>query len=117
MQDIILEARESESPDVVLLIAENPEAQRLIVSWKSLPRSIKQAELEPDTIQEVWDLIEFSVDKWAKIAHVHSGLAKDLAEMLIENNLIYPDGTLNQYVQKFLNSQVIAKIAKPKAKK
>ena len=117
MQEIILAVKEIEHPDVVLLIAENPNAQRLLVSWKNLPRSFKKGKSEPASISEAWEQVEFDQEHWARIAHVHSGLANDLAKVLIANNLIYPDGSMNEFVQKYLNSLVITSIAKAKPKK
>lgn len=117
MQKIILRTRTNEHPDVVLLIADNTNAQRLLVSWKNLPRTFKKGKGDPASIHEAWEQVVFDLEYWARIAHVHSGLAKDLAKMLIANNLIYPDGSMNEFVQKYLNSQVFASIAKAKPKK
>ena len=117
MQKLIEQANENEHPDVVLLISDNPDAHRMLVSWKNLPKNNHDDKQKPVNLEYVWRNIDFDIEQWASIARVHTGLAKDISKMLIANNLIYPDGTLNQFVQKFLNSLVIARISKAKPKK
>lgn len=117
MQEIILAAKANEHPDVVLLVADNTNAQRLLVSWKNLPRSFKKCKSEPASVDEAWKQVEFDLEQWAKIAYVLPGIAREIVNMLIANHLVYPDGSMNEFVQKYLNSLVITSIAKAKPKK
>ena len=117
MQALIDQAKEQEHPDVVLLISDNSEAHRMLVSWKNLPKNTTGEKKKPVSLSELWNNLDIDINQWASIARVHTGLARDISKMLIVNNLIYPDGTLNQFVQKFLNSLVIARISKAKPKK
>jgi hypothetical protein len=117
MQNFIDQAKECEPADVVLLISDQPEAQRMLVAWKSLPKKILEARKNPTCLQDIWDNIEFDIEKWSANASVHTGLAKSISKMLISNNLIYPDGSLNSFVQKYLNALVVSKISKVSPKK
>ena len=117
MKMILDQTKENEHPDVVLLISDNAEAQRMLVSWKNLQKGNHDEKKKPTSLNDIWDNLDFDINQWAAIARVHTGLARDISKMLIANNLIYPDGTLNQFVQKYLNSLVITRISKAKPKK
>jgi hypothetical protein len=114
MQKLIDAARQNERADVVLLIAENPDAQRLLVSWRNLPRKVAKRKKEPATLAEAWDQLAFDIGEWTKISDVLTGQGRMLSAMLIANNLVYPDGTVNGHIEKYFETLVAAKIAKAK---
>jgi len=117
MFEAIRSAKENEQADVVLLIADNPDAQRMVVAWKNVPRKHKKTTETLNSLEEAWEKTDYDIEEWASISKVHSGLARDIAKMVIANKIIYPDGTTNQFVQKYLNAIVISKISKVSSKK
>jgi hypothetical protein len=107
--------KKNEKPEIVLLIADNPELIKIIVTWASL--EVKQAEifteLSGDSEKEVWEWLwkntKFSLAELkekAGILVVESVLEKKM-KPLIGNRILYPDGTMNFYVQRYLREKVV----------
>ncbi len=115
--------KQDEKPEVVLLIADSPELIKIIITWTLL--DIKQAEkpteLTACSEREVWEwlwentifsLVELK--EKADISVADYVLAKKM-KLLIGNRIIYPDGTVNSYVQRYLKERVVKLFeAKPK---
>jgi hypothetical protein len=128
-QDLYIEKmawfKQNEKPEAVLVIADNPERVKLVIAWINL--DVKPAEvlseLQKDADEnEIWEwLWENSV--YSKKDLINS-LGIPLSELgleskmkqLIGNHVIYPDGTVNSYVQRYLREQVV-KLFDGKAKR
>jgi hypothetical protein len=115
--------KQNEKPEVVLLIADNPERIKIVVAWTSL--AVKHAEKltkpKGDSAEEVWEWLwkntKYSKKELIKNIGIHfSELALDgKLKPLIGNRILYPDGTVNSYVQRYLREQVVKLFeAKPK---
>jgi hypothetical protein len=117
--------KQNEKPEVVLLVADNPDLIKIIVTWASL--EVKQAEvfteLSGDSEKEIWEWLwqntKFSfveLKEKADISVADYVLEKKMRP-LIGNRIIYPDGTVNSYVQRYLRELVVKLFeAKPKKK-
>jgi len=115
--------KQQEKPEAVLLVADNPELIKIIVGWTSLEVRCaeKLTELKGQSENEVWEWLwknarysraEF-IDKIG-IPFSESGLESKM-KPLIGNRILYPDGTVNSYVQRYLREQVVRLFdAKPK---
>ena len=106
-----------EKPEVVLLVADDPVLMKLAVAWPNVAISRKE-ELEPAPKSEsenawwewLWANSEFSQDEWTeKAGSAALGFADvDAAiKTLVGNRIIYPDGTLNSFVQRYLRERVL----------
>ncbi|SHJ92853.1 hypothetical protein SAMN02745216_02573 [Desulfatibacillum alkenivorans DSM 16219] len=113
--------KEREKPEGILLIADEPQLIKLAVAWTNI--HIEEAKqlsgLEDDSECGVWNwLWENTIfskeDLIAKSGalrcsfdgHMHS---------LIGNRILYPDGSLNSFVQRYLRDRVLRLFdAKPK---
>lgn len=116
--------KQNEKPEVVLLIADNPELIKIIVTWTII--NIRCAEkltvLSDDSELEVWEWLwentKFSLSELKEKADIP--LAEFVLEKkmkpLIGNRVIYPDGTVNSFVQRYLREQVL-KLFEAKSKK
>lgn len=116
--------KQNEKPEVVLVVADNPELIRIVVAWTSLAvtRAEKLTELKSETESEVWEWLwenaRFSLPELkGRIGISFSELAlKDKLKPLIGNRVLYPDGTVNSFVQRYLREQV-AKLFEAKQKR
>ena len=105
--------KHNENPEAVLLVADDPEFTKIIVAWTNL--EVRPAErlthLPGETESEVWEWL------WANISYCLDGLAERscLAAPLVErklkpligNRVLYPDGTVNSFVQRYLRERVL----------
>ncbi len=115
--------KQQEKPEAALLVADNPELIKIIVAWTSLEVRCaeKLTELKVQSENEVWEWLwknaRYSraelIDK-IDIPFSESGLESKM-KPLIGNRILYPDGTVNSYVQRYLREQVVRLFdAKPK---
>lgn len=116
--------KQNEKPEVVLVVADNPELIKIVVAWTSLAvtRVEKLTELKSETENEVWEWLwknaKFSLPELkGKTGISFSELAlENKLTPLIGNRVIYPDGTVNSFVQRYLREQV-AKLFEVKQKR
>ena len=127
MEDIYTEKlawfKQNEKPEAVLLIADNPELIKIVVAWTSLDvkRAGKLARLSGESESEIWEWLwqntKYSLSELKeKIGISFSEIAlENKTKPLIGNHIIYPDGTVNSFVQRYLREQVLKLFeAKPK---
>ncbi len=116
--------KQNESPEVVLVVADNPELIKIVIAWTSLgvKRADKLTKLASETESEVWAWLwenaRFSrAELKEKIGVPFSEVAlENKLRPLIGNRIIYPDGTVNSFVQRYLREQV-AKLFEAKQKR
>jgi hypothetical protein len=105
--------KQHEGPEAVLLVAQDPEFTKIVVAWTSLDvRPLETlANLPGESEEDLWDWLwanaRYSIDDLAE----RSGLAAPFVERrlkpLIGNRVLYPDGTLNSFVQRYLRERVL----------
>ena len=115
--------KQNEKPEAVLLIADNPELIKIVVAWTSLNMRCaeKLPELPGDSECETWEWLwqntKYSLSELKeKIGVPFSEIAlENKLKPLIGNRIIYPDGTVNSFVERYLREQVLKLFeAKPK---
>jgi hypothetical protein len=116
--------KQNEKPEAVLVIADNHELIKIIVAWSNL--EVKPADnltnLMGDSENEVWDWLwkntGFSLTELkAKTGVPYSeSVLEQKVKLLTGNRILYPDGTVNSFVQRYLRGEV-AKLFEAKAKK
>lgn len=116
--------KQNERPETVLLVADNPERIKLVIAWTNL--DVKHAEKltdfkgesEKDTWEWLWENAVYSKRELNEMTGTHlSEIALDAKlKPLIGNRVIYPDGTVNSYVQRYLREQVV-KLFETKSRK
>lgn len=116
--------KQNERPEAVLVVADNPERIKIVVAWTSL--EVRRAEeltgLRGESESEVWEWLwkntRYSraelIDRIG-ISFSESGLASKM-KPLIGNRILYPDGTINSFVQRYLRERVL-KLFDAKAKR
>ena len=107
--------KQNERPEAVLLVAGNLERIKIVVAWTSIEvrRVDKLTELRSESEGEVWEWLwknsRYSqtelIDKIG-ISFSASGLESKM-RLLIGNRILYPDGTIDSFVQRYLREQVL----------
>lgn len=115
--------KQNEKPEVVLLVADNPEFIKIIVAWSMLDVRLegKVIGLLGDSEREVWDWLwkntRFSLPELKEKADIPLAdwVLEKKMRPLIGNRVLYPDGTVSSYVQRYLRERVVKLFeAKPK---
>jgi len=100
--------KENEKPEVVLLLADDPEMIKLIIAWTSIAASPARelSPLEGATESEVWDWLWQNTTYSRRELSAKSSIPVHQLDRklrpLIGNEVIYPDGTVNSFVQRHL---------------
>ena len=116
--------KQNERPETVLLVANNPDLVKIVVAWMSLgvKCSDKLTRLPGDSEGEAWEWLwentTYSLKALKeKIGTSFSEIAlENKMKPLIGNRIIYPDGAVNSFVERYLREQVV-KLFEDKPKK
>ena len=116
--------KKNEKPEVVLLLVEKPELVKIVISWTSLDikRGNSLIELPGDSESKVWKWLWENTTYSPK--ELKDKIGTSLSEVALEskmkpligNRIIYPDGTVNSFVERYLREQVV-KLFKSKPRK
>jgi len=105
--------KENEKPEVVLFMGEDSTLTKIALAWTNTTtkRSQKLSPLQSDSESEVWNWLWANTtfsrqDLLARSGVFEHGFDARLA-ILIGNRILYPDGTLNSFVQRFLREKVL----------
>ena len=107
--------KQNERPETVLVIADNSELIKLIIAWTNLEVRLcnKFTNITGGSENEVWEWlwknIEFSLVELKEKTGVSysESVLKDKMKPLIGNRVLYPDGTINSFVQRYLRERVL----------
>jgi len=105
--------KENEKPEVVLLITDNEPRTRIVIAWTNTKTLILKeiSSLDTDVESEIWDWLwqntEFSIDEIKMKSSVSSFEIESSLRFLIANRIIYPDGSVNSFVQRYLRERVL----------
>jgi len=116
--------KQNEKPETMLMVADNQELIKIIVAWSNLEvkPTDELTKLAGDSENEIWKWLwknsRFSLTELkAKTGVAYSELVlEQKMKPLIGNRILYPDGTVNSFVQRYLRSEV-AKLFETKPKK
>jgi len=113
MEEKLAWFKENEKPEVVLLIADDPQKMKLLIAWSNTEVSWKEeptdctSDRESEIWQWLWDHAQYNPEELqTKGAASPMGFEKRM-EFLIGNRLIYPDGTIHSFVQRYLREKVL----------
>jgi len=103
----------NERPEAVLLVADDPELTKIVVAWTSLDvRPVEEpSRLLGESEREIWDWLwasaRYSIDDLAETSSLTAPLVERKLKPLIGNRVLYPDGTVNSFVQRYLRERVL----------
>ena len=115
--------KQNEKPEAVLVVANNPDLIKIVVAWTSLDvrRVDKLTRLPGESESEIWEWL-WQNTKY-RLSELKEKIGVPFSEIALENKLkplignriIYPDGTVNSFVQRYLREQALKLFeAKPK---
>lgn len=107
--------KQNERPEVVLLLAANPDLEKIIVAWMSLDVKQKSILEEPPGEDEcmvwewLWDNTIYNICELKEKLGTSLSIPalENRMKPLIGNRIIYPDGAVNSFVQRFLREKVV----------
>lgn len=106
--------RQNEKPEAVLVIVDNPELIKIVIAWTNVDvhTATKPTELLGNSDSMVWEWLwtnaQYSLRELkikANVAYSESVLTQKI-ELLAGNRVLYPDGTINTFVQRYLRERV-----------
>ncbi|MBN1600166.1 MAG: hypothetical protein JW915_01090 [Chitinispirillaceae bacterium] len=106
--------KQNEKPETLLMIADNPELIKIVIAWSNcqVKPAVQLTVLSCNSENEIWDWLwentRFSLTKLKVtigVPYSESVLEQKL-KPLIGNRILYPDGTVNSFVQRYLRSEV-----------
>jgi len=105
--------KQNEKPEVILLIADHPELTRITVAWPNITihrpeqYSKLKGEAELQVWKWLWDNTQFSDFELSEASSIREDLLRRKMAPLITNRILYPDGTVNSFVQRYLREKVL----------
>lgn len=105
--------KENEKPEAVLLVADDPKKIKLVIAWSNMQVRCKRDiaisanESESEIWNRLWEQIDFSSGELIEKSSLFENEVNKILKHLKGNRVIYPDGTVNSFVQKYLREKVI----------
>jgi len=116
--------KENEKPETVLVVGEDEQSTRIVLAWSNIDvsRADKLSPLKGDSENEAWKWLwrnaKYSREELMDQSALHNHLFDSKLDMLIGNRVLYPDGTINSFVQRYLREKVLKLFdAKPRRTK
>ncbi len=107
--------KQNEKPEAVLVIEDNPELIKIIIGWTNLEVRHTDSILELNNASEneiwkwLWKNTKINLTELKEktgVSYSKSVLESKL-KPLIGNRILYPDGTINSFVQRYLRERVL----------
>lgn len=115
--DLLKKFKEGETADSIVPLVEDVDLRNGVVAWKSvIVRNKGMAECEENSEaaqwEWLWKQVDFDLDNFSTVAGVAKQKVTPLFMRMKGLRLIYPDGTVNSYAMKYLQSIILAKLPK-----
>lgn len=105
--------KRQEEPEAVLIVAGSAELMRIAVAWRGTQVSRKRrlspckAEDEATVWAWLWDNVDYSKADLLRRIPGASETSEQKFNALVANRVLYPDGSVNSFVQKYLKERVV----------
>ena len=105
--------KQNEKPEIVLFVADNPELIKIIIAWTNttVGRTEDATPLCDESENAVWEFLWANATFSEAELLAKSGLTRyrfdQELQKLIGNRILYPDGTVNSFVQRHLREKVL----------
>jgi len=104
--------KDDERPECVLLVSGSPSLIRIVVAWMNMPieRRRRLTPFPQDAEQQwewLWRNATYSTERLAKYMPSSDKELEQKVQALIANRVLYPDGTVNSYVERFLRTRIV----------
>ena len=116
MGELLMHFKQKESPEQISLLLNEKEAVVLVAAWLSVKTNFSYDTILAEDAGISWELlwkdVEYSMVEWAEAANVSMLYAGKLASAIIKSRMVYPDNTINQIAQTYLQTKVINSMLK-----
>jgi hypothetical protein len=105
--------RRAEQPEAVLLVAGNTEYVSIAAAWTDTSIRRRRRPGGPPGVSDaarwnwLWENVSFSGESLRKRSGVPGSRFQDRLDTLIASRALYPDGTLNSFVRRYLRERVL----------
>lgn len=102
-----------ERPEAVLVVADDDTLTKIVVAWPTIAVEGKAAAGTPPSGAEhkwwewLWKNARYSHIEMAERTGVQGESLERKMQILIGNRVLYPDGTVNSFVQRYLREKVL----------
>lgn len=105
--------KQNENPEPVLLVADHDVSIRIALAWSNtdVGRALRLSRLSGDSEHQVWEWL------WENADYSREELVRNSAQSkygfeqkllpLVGNRALYPDGTVNSFVRRYLRERVL----------
>jgi hypothetical protein len=103
----------NEQPEAVLLVASDKDYVNIVTAWTCCSIRVRKptrhgsVASDADAWQWLWDNAAFSMDALRNASGVPAERFESRLDTLIANRVIYPDGTVNSFVRRYLRERVL----------
>jgi hypothetical protein len=105
--------KEHERPEAVLVVADDTELTRIVVAWPTVVVEVEARSATPPSGREhecwdwLWRNTRYSQAEIAERTGIRGETLERKMQILIGNRVIYPDGTVNSFVQRYIREKVL----------
>lgn len=105
--------KENEKPEAVLLVGDDPQMIKVVVAWTNtaVERAKKLTRLRGESESEAWEWLwrntRYSREELVAKSALPAFIFDAKLEPLIGNRVLYPDGTVNSFVARYLRERVL----------
>jgi hypothetical protein len=107
--------KQEEKPESVLLVAEDQLLIKIVIAWTNIGVTHEDTSyLEPINENDIWDWLwknthfNLSDIKTAAGISITELTLENKIKHLIANRIIYPDGSINSFVQRYIREKVLS---------
>lgn len=107
------EFKQQERPETVLMVSGNPAMTRIVVAWSGMVSTRAKRLTQCPCADEnavwrwLWENATYSKEElWSRIPGSQE-IAEQQFNALVANRVLYPDGTANSFVEKYLREKVL----------
>ncbi len=111
-------SKESVGPEVVLMVAGHAELMRIALAWKQteVARARRLTQFRGCSESDVWSWLweNARYDRASLLARIPNATAKTERNLdaLIASRVLYPDGTISPFVERYLKECVVKLFAR-----
>jgi len=113
--------KSEEKPEAVLVMSDDAALTKIVVAWPTIATARKNQSPAPSTDSAhewwnwLWKNVRYSQAEIAQRTGIRGETLERKMQILIGNRVLYPDGTMNSFVQRYLREKVLRLFnAKPK---
>ena len=110
----LAEFKSAEKPEVVLLLADDPDLVRIMVAWMNAAASPTKNTTRPPKDNDenlwwywLWRNTNFSSFEVMEKASYFGHAFDRKFQTLVGNRILYPDATVNSFAQRYLREKVL----------